>query len=193
MPDWYCGDHIAVKQDKNTYTNAFNNLKAISESLEISNSFILMNDDFFIMNKIDKISYFYNGTLLDKIVKYKDLLGESGYITKLVKTFNRLSKVSISDPIDYELHVPFPMEKDKLRTMLKKDSGLLYRSIYGNKFNVGGSQMEDVKVYSSGGLVKKSFDYINKKTDFLSTTDDSFILIEPILKDLFPDKTIYEK
>jgi hypothetical protein len=193
MPDWYCGDYITVNQDKNTYTNAFNNLKAISESLEISDSFVLMNDDFFIINKIDKIEYFYNGTLLDKITKYKELLGGSGYITKLIKTFNRLKKSNTASPIDYELHIPFPMEKDKLKTILNRDSGFLHRSIYGNKFNVGGSQIEDVKVYISGGLVKKSFDYINKKSDFLSTTDDSFILVEPMLKDLFPNKTKYEK
>lgn len=193
MPEWYSGNHIPINQDKNTHTNAFNNLKAITESIDISDKFVLMNDDFFIINKIDKIEYFYNGLLLDKINRYKDLIGESGYITKLIKTFNKLRKYKVDNPIDYELHVPFIMEKNKLKVILDKNEKLLYRSMYGNKFIVGGTQIEDVKVYANGGLVKKSFDYLNNNSDFLSTTDDSFKIVEPILKERFPNKTDYEK
>lgn len=192
MPEWYCGDHIPVKQDKNTYTNAISNLIAITESVDISDKFVLMNDDFFIINKIDRIEYFHNGMLLDKINRYKNLVGESGYITKLVKTFNRLQKLGIGNPIDYEVHVPFVMEKNKLRLILSKDNRFLHRSMYGNRFSVEGTQIEDVKVYARGGLVKKSFDYLNNNSNFLSTTDDSFDLIEPILKKRFSSKTKYE-
>jgi hypothetical protein len=193
IPEWYCGDHIPVNQDKNTYTNVLNNLMAIADSLDISSKFVLMNDDFFIINKINKIEYFYNGLLLDKINRYKDLVGESGYITRLIKTYNRLKKLNVNSPIDYELHIPFVMEKDNLRLILNKDGKFLYRSMYGNRFNVKGTQIEDVKVYVSGGLVKKSFDYLNNDSDFLSTTEDSFDLVEPILKERFPNKSNYEK
>lgn len=192
-PDWYCGNHIAVAQDKNTYTNALNNLKAICNSLDIDNEFVLMNDDFFIINKINKIEYFYGGTLDKKISLYKELIGSSSYITKLATTLSRLKKYKIDYPLDYELHVPFPMNKSKLNSVLESNSRFLYRSIYGNLFNVGGSLLEDVKVYDATGLAKKSFDYQNKHTDFLSTTDTSFNLLHPMLKEKFPNKTIYEK
>ena len=192
-PDWYCGNYIEVSQDKNTYTNAVNNLKALCNSLEIDKDFILMNDDFFIINKIDSVKYFYGGTLPEKISLYKDLTGSSSYIDKLVKTSNRLQKYKIEQPLDYELHVPFPMNKEQLSKVLVKNDKLLYRSIYGNLFNVGGSKIEDVKVYDHGGLIKKSFDYLNSYSDFLSTTDSSFNMIGPILKEKFPNKSHCEK
>jgi hypothetical protein len=192
-PDWYCGNYIEVDQDKNTYTNAINNLKEICSSLEIDEDFILMNDDFFIINKIDTIGYFYGGTLLEKISLYKDLTGSSSYIDKLVTTSNRLNKCKIEYPLDYELHVPFPMNKQKLSKVLNKNHRFLYRSIYGNLFSVGGSKIEDVKIYDRTGLIKKSFDYHNSYTDFLSTTDSSFNMIEPVLKEKFPNKSYCEK
>lgn len=193
IPEWYCGNHIAVSQDKNTYTNAVNNIKSICNSTEISDDFILMNDDFFIINKIDTIPYFYGGTLLEKISLYKDLIGSSAYISKLSDTLNRINKCNILEPLDYELHVPFPVNKKKLSRVILKHGRFLYRSVYGNLYNVGGSKIKDVKVYDRTGLVKKSFDYANNHTDFLSTTDSSFNLLKPILETKFPNKTIYEK
>ena len=59
-PKWYVGNYVEVIQDRNLYTNIYNNLVAICKSNQISNKFILMNDDFFIVNKVSKINYFYN-------------------------------------------------------------------------------------------------------------------------------------
>jgi hypothetical protein len=192
-PHWYSGSYIEVKQDKNTYTNATNNLKAICDSLEISDDFILMNDDFFIVNKVDKIQYFYGGTLDEKILLYQELIGSSSYIDKLSITLHKLKKYNIEQPLDYELHVPFPMNKENLSKVLKKSDRLLYRSVYGNLFNVGGLKIEDVKVYDRTGLIKKSFDYKNVYTDFLSTTDTSFNTMQTFLKEKFSHKSHYEK
>jgi hypothetical protein len=192
-PDWYCGNYVAVDQDKNTYTNASNNLRAICDNLDIYDDFVLMNDDFFIVNKISSIEYFYGGTLIEKISLYKDLVSSSYYISKLSMTLSRLKKYKIDQPLDYELHVPFPMNKNNLAKVLDKNSRYLYRSIYGNLFNVGGKLLEDVKVYDRTGLIKKSFDYANTNTDFLSTTDSSFSLLKPMLQEKFPNKTIHEK
>lgn len=192
-PDWYCGKYIEISQDKNTYTNAVNNLKAICNSMEIDEDFIIMNDDFFIINKISDIKYFYGGTLLEKILLYKDLTGSSSYIDKLSTTLNKLKRYGVDQPLDYELHVPFPINKQNLHKILNKNDKLLYRSFYGNMFNVGGLKIEDVKVYDRTGLIKKSFDYKKTHTDFLSTTDSSFNTLEPMLKEKFPNKSHCEK
>ena len=191
-PDWYIGNYIEVDQSLNQYTNAINNLKAICNSKEIKESFILMNDDFFIMEKIKKIKYFYSGFLEDKIEDYKEMAKESSYIVKLSETNNRLKKYKIEKPLDYELHIPFPMKKNKLKQILEKDYRFLWRSMYGNIYSVGGTQMKDVKIYTSSGLIKKSFDYENNKTIFLSTTEESFLKIFEMLKNMFPEPTIYE-
>jgi hypothetical protein len=191
-PDWYVGNYIKVDQSRTSHVNQLANFVAVCNSEDISNEFILMNDDFFIVNKINKIEYFNGGLLQDKIDLYQDLVGDNSYVRRLMQTISRLHKYKIDNPIDYELHIPFPVEKDKLKTVLDKDGRFHWRSIYGNVFQVGGELIKDVKVYDSGNLAKKSFDYINNKSDFLSSLDASFSKIEPLLKELFPNKTIYE-
>jgi hypothetical protein len=47
-PSWYSGNYIYVDQKHHKYANAINNLHAICDSNEISEEFVLMNDDFFI-------------------------------------------------------------------------------------------------------------------------------------------------
>jgi hypothetical protein len=192
-PDWYTGNFIFVEKNRNKYTHVRSSLNAIINSELIKDDFILMNDDFFIMNKVDKIQYFYSGTLDEKILLYQELIGSSSYVNKLIQTLNKLQRYNINQPIDYELHVPFPINKQNLHKILNKNDKLLYRSFYGNMFDVGGLKIEDVKVYDRTGLIKKSFDYKKTHTDFLSTTDSSFNTLEPMLKEKFPNKSHCEK
>jgi hypothetical protein len=85
------------------------------------------------------------------------------------------------------------MEKKKLKITLKHGSDFLWRSMYGNLFNVGGVQIEDVKVYTEGPLTAKSYQIKNKEHRYLSSTDTSFrMLYDNILKDLFKTKCTYE-
>jgi hypothetical protein len=190
-PNWYVGNHLEVIQNKSKYANARNNLRAICNSPEISDSFILMNDDFYIMNKVDNVPYMHGGLLDNKIKQYKSLTGDTRYVLMLKKTQLNLSFRLKNNVLDYELHVPMVMEKKKLLTIVELPD--LWRSRYGNTFGVGGIEMDDVKVYSSGGLAKKSYDINNLKYDYLSSNSDSFEMIkDKILNIDFADKTVYE-
>jgi methyltransferase-like protein len=40
--------------------------------------------------------------------------------------------------------------------------------------------------------MERSFDYENKNTNFLSTTDESFLKILGMLKEKFPNPSIFE-
>jgi hypothetical protein len=190
-PDWYVGNHLEVIQNKSKYANARNNLRAICNSTEISDSFILMNDDFYIINKVDNVPYMHGGLLADKITKYKNLTGDTRYVLMLKRTLLSLSRRKNKDVLDYELHVPMVMEKEKLLAIVELPD--LWRSRYGNTFDVGGIEIDDVKVYSFGVLTKKSYDINNLKYDYLSSNDDSFEMIkDKILNIDFADKTVYE-
>ena len=190
-PNWYIGNYIEVAQNKSKYVNARNNLRAICSSPEISDSFILMNDDFYIMNKVDNVPYMHGGLLADKITKYKNLTGDTRYVLMLKRTLSNLSRRINKDVLDYELHVPMVMEKEKLLNVIELPD--LWRSRYGNTFNVGGIEMDDVKVYSFGALTKKSYDINNLKYNYLSSNNDSFEMIkDKILNIDFADKTVYE-
>jgi hypothetical protein len=192
-PSWYTGDFIFIQQRSAKYINAVNNLKAICASEDISEEFVLMNDDFYIIKPIDSVETFHGGLLLDKINLYKKISQKSGYIFKLEKTFDKLTDLGLKSPLDYELHLPMIMEKKKLKITLKHGSDFLWRSMYGNLFNVGGVEIEDVKVYTEGPLTAKSYQIKNKEHRYLSSTDTSFrMLYDNILKNLFKTKCTYE-
>lgn len=193
-PDWYVGNYIKVEQRESKYKNAVENLKIISVSDQISELFVLMNDDFYIIKKIDKIENFHGGYLLNKINLYQKLNGNSQYTRKLSGTYKKLKALGFENPLDYELHVPMIMEKTKLKIVLELIDQFLWRSIYGNKFNVGGTEMQDVKVYNSGPLVLKSYNLNIDNHTYLSSADSSFNnIFNKILKDRFNKKTKFEK
>jgi hypothetical protein len=109
-------------------------------------------------------------------------------------TYERLIKLGFNDPLDYELHVPMPMEKEKLKEVLLQRDTFLWRSVYGNMFNVGGTYMEDVKVYLSGALLAKSYNIKEENSIYLSSSDSSSRhMISNILKPQFKSKTKFER
>jgi hypothetical protein len=191
-PNWYSGNHIPVDQNHHKYANAINNLKAICDSGEISEEFVLMNDDFFIIKKIDKIDQFYNGLLSTKIDRYIQITGSSMYIKKLMLTRTRLMEYGITNPLDYELHIPMVMEKEKLKHIVLKYPSCLWRSMYGNIYAVGGSQMEDVKIYTNKKHSARSNE-ITENSVFLSTEDQAFSLaFDKVLNSMFSNPTTCE-
>lgn len=193
-PDWYVGNYIKVNQNHTKYQNAVENLKQICNSSEISNPFVLMNDDFYIIKKINNVETYHGGQLLDKINVYQKINGNSNYTRKLLATYKRIKALGFDNPLDYELHVPMIMEKEKLQQILKYTDQCLWRSIYGNMFNVGGTEMQDVKVYTRGPLVFKSYNLNIDQHTYLSSADSSFNIIwNQILKIQFKQKTKFEK
>ena len=192
-PNWYVGNHLPVEQGGNKYANAIKNLQALSRHPEISETFVLMNDDFFIVKKIEKIEQFYNGLLSDKINRYIKITGSSLYIKKLILTNNKLLKLEIKNPIDYELHIPMVMEKEKLSNIVENYPDCLWRSMYGNLYDVGGTEMQDVKIYINKRHRDRSSEMTEQST-FVSTEDNSFrVMLEKTFKGLFPTPSSYEK
>jgi hypothetical protein len=193
-PTWYAGNYINIKQVLTKYRNAIQNLNAICNSNEISEEFILMNDDFYIVKNINTIETYHGGLLLDKINLYQKINSNSNYTRKLAATYKKIKSLNIDNPLDYELHVPMIMEKKKLKQILQNNDQFLWRSIYGNVFGVGGEQMEDVKVYTKGPLVLKSYNLKKDEHIYLSSADTSFdMILSNILKKQFTEKTKYEK
>lgn len=193
-PDWYSGNFIEVPQDKEKYENSRNNIKAIANSKDISNCFVLMNDDFFIISPINYIETYHGGTLSDKIGIFELHSKNSFYTKLLLKTEKVLNKWGIYDPLDYAIHVPMVMEKDKLKDIINtKIEGVSIRTLYGNKFNVGGEKIKDVKIHANSNIRLDSYDFIGKNFPYISTNDDTFeALYDNLLNNMFKKKTKYE-
>jgi hypothetical protein len=193
-PDWYTGNHIQTLQNDDKYSNAIENLYAICNSKDISDSFVLMNDDFYIVKNIDSVLSYHGGLLSEKVDQYQRINPNSNYTRKLAATYKKIRSIGIEKPLDYELHVPMVMEKENLRKSLSYGKNLLWRSIYGNLFDVGGEKMEDVKVYVKGPLVLKSYNLNKDSHTYLSSADSSFdLILKDILIHKFNKKSKHEK
>jgi hypothetical protein len=191
-PSWYGGKFISVNQNETKYANVHKNLEAAIASPQVDDEFVVMNDDFYIMKKIDSISYIHEGTLKDKYKEYLGAYASYSYVKKITNTHDKLVRAGIQDPLSYELHIPFLVEKEKLSEVVKYKN-LLWRSMYGNIFNVGGDMMSDVKVYLTNSMGFKDYDYHSGESPFLSTNDSSFKIIErDLLKGVFSQKSYLE-
>ena len=192
-PDWYIGNYIEVDDIGNKFDNITNCYRVLPSIGALSDDFVLMNDDFFILKQIDNIEYFHGGFLYNKINRFKQLSRGSAYIKKLMVTEQTLKDYNVESPLDYELHVPMVMNKQKLKTIIDKDQNCLWRSLYGNLFNVGGTETTDVKIYHSNANQSISYKITNDSI-YASTDDITFKeLWATNLKKSFPHKTIYEK
>ena len=192
-PDWYAGNFISVKRERNKYATVEKNLQSITELPDISETFVLMNDDFFITHKIDEIITYHSGNLKDMVDRLEKTCSiynmERSYLNRVTRTYTYIkSKFKIAEPLNYELHMPMVMEKQKLANIVGLPA--LWRSAYGNRYNVGGTLSGDVKVYGSDAYL--SFDYLNGPGPYLSSNDDSFVDIKPYLHNLFPNPSKYE-
>lgn len=190
-PPWYTGNFINVPQDLSKYRNAVANLEAIISSQEISENFTLMNDDFFILKPVEAVQSFHKGYLFDSIEERRELQISTPYIEMMEDTYARLIRNGIQNPLDYEVHTPMAMTKSGLGKVLK--FGLLWRSMYGNMNNIGGTEIVDVKVHNPGPLESRSYDYANNDSTYLSSDDESFLTLrEKIFNQMFPNPSSCE-
>jgi hypothetical protein len=192
-PMWYKGEYLKVSQDKTKHENARNNLVTMCLSSISPENFVLMNDDFFILNPIKDIPYMHAGSLKKKVELYKKNAPHSYYTKILINTYNELRHKGVHNALDYAVHVPMPMNKEKLYNIIIPDTST--RSLYGNIYNVGGTKLQtDVKVYREDQKWAKSYDFENKDRTFVSSNDQSFQhLYNKILKTEFNQKSPLEK
>jgi hypothetical protein len=190
-PDWYTGNFVHVEQTKKSYANVREQLRVACATEKISDDFVLMNDDFFFLKHIGDMPVYHGGLLKDKVDEYMEL-GSRRYGNLLLRTYNNLVRLGIRNPIDYDIHLPMPMNKHKLKESIKK--AYFPRSGYGNIHEIGGTYINDVKTYSNKSyLNSKSYNFEDSKLPFISTEDDSFQEVyDLILKDMFLDPSPYE-
>lgn len=185
-PEWYIGNFIKINDVGTKFDNIKNCIRKIPEIDTISENFILMNDDFFALKKIDTFKNFHGGYLEDKINRYKESKMSNKYIKLLELTNKQLKNYGIDNPIDYDIHVPITMNKEKLESII--DVAYFPRSTYGNLVKLDASPRLDVKIYSN-----KKYDIDIETLDFISTEDQSFIKIkDSLLKKIFSEKSSLE-
>jgi len=191
-PKWYTGDFISVPDTSSKFNNIHNLIKHIAFDDRISDDFIMMNDDFFVVRPLDTVPVYHGGSLKDKINKYYELAPNSPYNRMLSRTYNNLINDGIQEPLDYDIHIPLPFNRTRLReTIVMKG---LPRSTYGNHAGISGDYMPDVKTYSRvSRMAKRSHKFLESDLPYISCEDESFkSILDGILRDMFPEPSKYE-
>lgn len=179
-PRWYSGEYTEVKDSGTKFDNINKCYEAICSSH--IKDFILMNDDFYILDKPSGF-IFYDGYIEDKIEKHTQQHGLSKYSRILSDANKKLKKMGIQKPLNYDVHTPMMFNTKLLSDII--DISYAPRSIYGNIYNIGGEKMSDVKIY-------RHTDNIHINGYFLSSEDNSFNKINNLLQNKFSKPSIYE-
>lgn len=166
-----------------------NTIREICKNDEITKSFWLFNDDFFIMKKITNLEPMVGGTLwarCQKIAK-KHNDKDSLYSLQLKNAARRLRDKGY-DRLDYALHVPMLIDREKgLKTLATFPDCPMFRSLYGNQHEIGGIISKDVKITSRTKTPPAD-------AKLLSTIEESFQdgVVGDHIRKAFPDKCKYE-
>ena len=186
--------HIPVLQRRTKYQNTTANLQTICRNELLSEDFILMNDDFFILKPIKSLEELNlcRGPIDSVLEEYKQRYGDfsNPYIQGMKQTKIFLEDRGIANPLSYELHIPMVMNKKKFLDIfsipyINGVSVLHKRTVYGNLYCKNSKVINDVKVL-------QDYFYPLGSDKFLSSEDSSFFRLKKYLRRLFPQKSQYE-
>lgn len=175
----------------NKLKNAVYKISLACQDKRISEEFILMNDDFIFLRKTPEIKTYTRGALLSAEETHQT---RSGYYFKAINNTRKILRdLCVKTEINFEIHYPMIFEKKNFLKMIGlidfKSQGLLFRSIYGNLFEVKGLLRSDFKLYDISELEDL------KKGEFIST--DNRVVFEPEfqkwIKRKFNQKSKYER
>lgn len=186
-PRWCVAKLVTQTVGATKYAKAYHNLRLACMDESMDDSFVLMNDDFYVMEPTERVEYAHRGSLLKLVEWYESEHPKAVYTANTRRTYDFLVGIGIKDPVSYELHIPMVFEKDKLLEvldMISGDMGLQYRTIYGNLCDVGGEYTEDVKVYAKGDEIPEG--------RYLSSWDPAFETVRRHLHGVFPEPSIWE-
>jgi hypothetical protein len=193
-PLWYDGEHVRVDPGPNKHKTVRKNLRAMVTDDRLTEDVIIMNDDFFVLRPTKALGPWHNGPLSRKYEFYRVNWPKSQYTIKIRDTLAALRVSGVAEPLDYELHLPMVVNRKKLEAIFDRFPYGMWRTYYGNIYNIGGYQKRDVKVYPEGLRKATSFDYTQGSPKFLSTSDQSFPRIyDELLADRFPKPSRFER
>lgn len=147
-PNWLGGvTHVAGNRNgAEKALNIFDNLRLACDHVD-ADRFVLMNDDFFIMEPVDGPPSWHRGRLADHLARVRQ---QSAWRTSLQTTLDWLRARGHDDPLSFAVHAPMPFEVAKLAEVLDLAAGPRIppgaRSIYGNWWNIPAVEIEDPKV-----------------------------------------------
>lgn len=186
-PDWV--HHHKRMQSGSSYRSTRAHIKAACGTPEVSDPFMLWNDDFFAMKPIGEVPLMHRGPLDAMVERHGGM--KTLWARALRETAEMVEKRLGPMGLSYDLHAPLIVHKEPMRDALRwaekaKCDAVHTRTLYGNLADLGGAETHDPKMMRRSGPFPAG--------PWLSSGDDTFrSAIEPVLRYLFPDKSVYER
>jgi hypothetical protein len=204
MPSWLKNClHIPNSQNGQKYENTGSNITAACRDDRVSDDFILMNDDFFVLNQLDGAPPFLHMGGIDKNIEhFRRRRLDGPYWQRMKATKEMLNKIGISDVICYETHVPYVMNKQKSldlveirRAHLPEFSSYQRKTFYCNYYSVGGREITDGVEGLSDVKIESLEQRFSPDWTFVSTSPEMFLAhpVGEFIRRKFLAKSIYEK
>lgn len=187
-PAWVTGVEFIPGNHGGYHANVYNNIRLACEHPDVADEIVIMNDDFIITEPIERVQTFYRCTL-DQHLGIPRVKRGGWWKDSLETTHICLQAHGIAEPISYELHVPFPVDKARMAQTLQQfqhvtpDNPPQWRTLYGNMHGIGGRQRQDVKAYN-GSTISRPYH---------STAPRSFPAFRSALTEMFPEASRYER
>lgn len=178
------------KQSLSAYHSTRDHIAAACKTPEVSDPFMLWNDDFYAMQKIGTLPVYHRGSLeilLEKFISTNTPWGKG-----LRETASMLEKRGLlKGALSYDHHMPLVIHKAEMLEAVRwartaRSDAVHLRTLYGAIANLGGIEHDDAKMMRRSGPFPPGA--------WLSSGDDTFrSTVEPVLRYLFPNKSAYEK
>ena len=189
-PSWVRNvGYIAVDQAGTKYHNSTANVLAACDHDDISDPFLLFNDDFFVVAPVDTVPVLHNGPMQPAP---RHLDGLSTWQQGRALTYRMLRQWGFDEPLSYDLHVPLPIHKAAMVEAVRRADryqipALHKRTVYGNVAGLGGVFADDVKVHDTGRTFPPG-------ARFVSTNPTSWRvgLVGEVLRGVFEEPGPYE-
>ena len=191
-PIWINTDtvrHVRRRQAGSPYRSTREHILAACNTPEVSDPFMLWNDDFFAMKHVGKMPLLNRGPIAGVIESYAN--SKTPWVKGLRHTAAMLEEKGVKS-ISYDLHAPLIVYKAEMREAIRwantfsRVDAIHVRTLYGNIVDLGGTTILDPKISRRSAPLPTG--------PWLSCSDETFrSTVEPILRYEFPDKSYYEK
>ncbi len=138
--------------------NIRNKILTACNSAIVSDDFLFMNDDHFILKPYDALTFpnYHKGDLKDSI----EPRSLDSYRIRLTNTYHQLKKKGFGT-LNFDTHTPIIYNKQKFIKMTKLFDwtvfeGLVIKSLYGNVYKLKSELMKDYKINSPSQIKEET-------------------------------------
>lgn len=163
-------EHVFHRSTLTKWGDQLDKIRRIAQYNELSEDFILLNDDFFVTSDYTPQLLYNNQVSLESIVMSRT---HDQYHKSLQGTIEWLEENELGTA-NYELHVPMLLNKalvNSLMANIEVGRDLQFRSVYGNSYpgltNGGITDVKNIPIAGVNGLLSTSNVKFNKYRKFL--------------------------